>query len=676
VNTPSSTVPTNDPRPSTLRYLPGLDGLRAISVLAVIVFHHYLVGGHEVGWAPGGFLGVEVFFVVSGYLITSLLLGERRETGRVSLRNFYVRRARRLLPALFTLLAVIIAFALLFLPDSIGTLRSDSLAALTYTSNWWQMLAHRSYIAEAGRPELLKHLWSLAIEEQYYLAWPFLLVLGLRKLGRRRMLATMLCTALVSTLLLALLAHGSVDDAYYATYTRLSGLLLGSAFAFSFAPYRIRGNPGKGVRAALDIAGALGLLVLLATFGVLHHFGLNGFAFPTSHTDNLAVFHGGFLLVDIATLFVIAAAVHPVSDVGRALGWKPLQWIGLRSYSLYLWHYPIFCITRPGLDIHRVGIWFLSFRYAGWPVFVIRLVLSFAAAELSYRFVETPIRKGAIGRYREVVRQAVGQRRHRLVRRGVVVSSGLTGLALMLTIGLAAASGSNATLPGADGGSAQNGADVNLHALQQLQGTTAPSVTTATTAHNSTTPTTGTKTTKPTVKPTTSTSTTVKPGQLPRQSLGIGDSVMQGATSSLESRIPGMAVDAARSRQFSQAIVVVDFYKTHNALPHDIVIHLGTNGRITDGLFDQMMSTIGAGHTVYFLTARVPRLWEAEVNMTLHSGLTRWKNARVLEWRDYAGCHDDWFVDDGFHLRTQGQHAYADFVKAGLLGRAPTKCTK
>ncbi|MDP9336042.1 MAG: acyltransferase, partial [Actinomycetota bacterium] len=218
---------TNAARPSTLRYAPGLDGLRALSVLAVVVFHHYLIGGHEAGWAPGGFLGVEVFFVVSGYLITSLLLTERRETGRVSLRVFYMRRARRLLPALFTLLGGVVAYSLLFLPDAIGTLRSDAVAALTYTSKWWQMIAHRSYFAQAGRPELLKHLWSLAIEEQYYLAWPFLLMWGLRRLGRQRMLVTMLGTAMGSTLLLALVAHGSVDGAYYATYTRLSGLLLG-----------------------------------------------------------------------------------------------------------------------------------------------------------------------------------------------------------------------------------------------------------------------------------------------------------------------------------------------------------------------------------------------------------------------------------------------------------------
>ncbi len=653
---------TNAARPSTLRYAPGLDGLRALSVLAVVVFHHYLIGGHEAGWAPGGFLGVEVFFVVSGYLITSLLLTERRETGRVSLRVFYMRRARRLLPALFTLLGGVVAYSLLFLPDAIGTLRSDAVAALTYTSNWWQMIAHRSYFAQAGRPELLKHLWSLAIEEQYYLAWPFLLMWGLRRLGRQRMLVTMLGTAMGSTLLLALVAHGSVDGAYYATYTRLSGLLLGSAFAFSFAPYRIRGLPGRGARVVLDAAGALGLFVLLGSFGVLHHFGVDGFSFPTSHADNLAVFHGGFLLVDLATLLVIAAAVHPASDAGRTLGCKPMRWIGLRSYSLYLWHYPIFCVTRPGLDVHG----FLSIRFAGWPVFVGRLALSFGAAELSYRYVETPIRKGAIGRYREVVREAVGKRRQRLLRRGAVIGGSLTIVALLIGTGLATAQPQVTNFPGIAADGPDNGAQIDPSALALLQATTTSASTSPTTKPRSETTVRGSK-------PTTTTTTRPAP---PSHVLGIGDSVMQGARAALVATIAGMAVDATKSRQFGQAINVVQQYKNLSALPSVIVIHLGTNGRISNDQFDQMMRTIGPANQVYFLTARVPRLWESEVNATLHQGATRWPNAHVLEWRDYSGCHDDWFVADGFHLRTPGQNAYAAFIRAGIIGKAPTTCKK
>jgi hypothetical protein len=151
---------------------------------------------------------------------------------------------------------------------------------------------------------------------------------------------------------------------------------------------------------------------------------------------------------------------------------------------------------------------------------------------------------------------------------------------------------------------------------------------------------------------------------------------MKGAESSLQSQISGMAVDAAVSRQFYQALDVVRGYESYGALPPAVVIGLGTNGAITNDLFDQIMQTIGRGHQVYFLTARVPRTWETEVNQTLHEGATRWPNAHVLEWHDYSTCHDDWFVADGFHLRTQGQHGYADFVRLGLLGRAPKTCKK
>ncbi|MFM7224290.1 MAG: acyltransferase family protein, partial [Actinomycetota bacterium] len=195
----NQTQTTPPPTTSGLGYLPGLDGLRAISILAVLFFHHYFIFGATRGFIPGGFLGVEVFFVVSGYLITALILAERRTTGRVSLRDFWIRRARRLLPALYVMLAAVIAYSLLFLPDTIPTLKGDTVAALTYTSNWWQIVAERSYFIAAGRPELLKHLWSLAIEEQFYLFWPLVLTFGLRALGRSRTLVAMVVAAAIST---------------------------------------------------------------------------------------------------------------------------------------------------------------------------------------------------------------------------------------------------------------------------------------------------------------------------------------------------------------------------------------------------------------------------------------------------------------------------------------------
>jgi peptidoglycan/LPS O-acetylase OafA/YrhL len=621
----------------SLRYLPGVDGLRAVSVLAVLVYHNYAVGGHEAGWLPGGFLGVEVFFVVSGYLITSLLLSERRETGTVSLKQFWFRRGRRLLPALYLLLAVVVAYSLMFLPDAIEKLRSDVVAALTYTSNWWQILADRSYFAEAGRPAVLKHLWSLAIEEQFYLVWPLVLLFSLKKFGRQRTLLVTVGVALFSVLWCALLARGSFDRAYYGTDTRLSGLLLGSAFAFVFAPYRIRGVPGRSARLTLDVAALVGLVVLFLSF--------------RNFTDqNLAVFNGGFLLVDIATLLVIAAAVHPASDTGRILGFSALVWIGVRSYSIYLWHYPIFAVTRPELDFRSFG------HLSGWPVTVIRFALTFLAAELSFRFIETPIRKGAIGQYVRRTRSARGHARTRLATRGALGAMSLALLAVLLMAGLANAQPRTEKIFGVDASAHKddNGEQADAEVLRRLLGSSTTASTTTTKAPT---------TTVAGVTATTAPPPTTPPA--PPHALAIGDSVMLGAKGALEAKLPGIAVDAKVSRQFGHAIDVLRAYRDAGVLPGVVVIHLGTNGRLSNEAFDQMMQ-IAEGRQVYFLTARVPRLWEADVNNTLHAGAQRWPNAHVVEWRDYAGSHDDWFANDGFHVTRVGAAGYAQLVYDAL----------
>jgi hypothetical protein len=257
------------------------------------------------------------------------------------------------------------------------------------------------------------------------------------------------------------------------------------------------------------------------------------------------------------------------------------------------------------------------------------------------------------------------------VRRGALISSGLALGAVVLAVGLATAPAATAKIPGVNETSPNAGAQVDPGALSALLGST---TTTTTTSSVGSRPTPTTKGTGPTTKSSVSTPTT-HPSTVPPHVLGIGDSVMLGARQSLQQKIPGMVVDAVTSRQFGEAVHVLQSYSALGVLPSVIVIHLGTNGRVTDGGFDQMMETIGPKRTAYFLTARVPRTWETEVNQKLHAGATRWKNAHVLEWHDYSTCHDDWFVD-GFHLRTAGLRAYAAFIQAGLLGKAPTKCKK
>ena len=635
-------APQTEQRSSSLGYLPGLDGLRAVSVLAVLAFHHYFIGGHEPGFAPGGFLGVEVFFVVSGYLITALLLAERRKTGRVSLKRFWMRRARRLLPALFVMLSVVVLYALVFLPDSIGRLKSDTVAALTYTSNWWLVVSHQSYASEAGRPALLKHLWSLAIEEQFYLLWPPLLLLGLRKLGRKRLLGTMFGVALASTVLMAIVVRGSINAAYYSLDTRLSGLLLGSALAFFFAPYQIRGKPGRGVRVAMDAAGFLGMFVLLWSFA--------HFTYPFLPSGDVSVFRGGFLLVDIATLLVIASVVHPRSDTGTILGCTPLRWIGVRSYSLYLWHYPIFCVTRPGLDI----------PLHGWPLLTLRLVLSFAAADLSYRYVETPIRGGAIGRYLERTRSEHGARRARLVRNAVVVVAAALILVVGLGASLAAKTGVVEKIPGA--ANAKPGDKGNNPLAQTIDALKRRRAHTTTTVHTGTTRPVG-----PTGVPTTHpikigpTTPTTAPGAFSQPTLAIGDSVMLGALDSLHADIPGIFVDAKVSRQFWDATAVLQAYKTEKLLPPTIVVHMGTNGAFSDAQFAQLMAVVG-NRKIFFVNAREPRTWETEVNSRLATDYKKYPNAHLIDWHDYGNQHPDWFVSDDIHLTAAGAQGYAMLI--------------
>ena len=355
-------------------YLPGLDGLRAISVIAVLLYHA------RVPWLGGGFLGVEVFFVISGYLITLLLTEEFDRKATISCRLFWLRRARRLLAALYTLLAVVSVVVLLFYREEAGELAGQVWAALGYVTNWYLIFSEQSYFAVVERPPVFQHLWSLAIEEQFYLLWPVLLIVLLRVFrGRRRAIAAVIITgAVASSVWMALLFNPVADPsrAYYGTDTRASGLLLGAALALMWRPPR--GSRGvNGVRILpLDLIGIGALAVIIVCFVRIDEF------------DSF-LYRGGFALVDVAAAVAIMAAVHRGTALGRIVLAHPLlTWIGVRSYALYLWHWPIFVFTRPEIDL-PIGL---------YPTLVLRLALTVIAADLSYRYVEVPIRNGAFTR--------------------------------------------------------------------------------------------------------------------------------------------------------------------------------------------------------------------------------------------------------------------------------------
>lgn len=356
-----------------VEYAPGLDGVRALAVAAVVAYH---LGA---SWLPGGFLGVDVFFVLSGYLITSLLYTEvlnsaDRENGargRIDLRRFYLRRARRLLPALFAMFAAVTFVCTVAVRDQLPRLRGDVVAALTYCTNWTQIAWNRSYFAQLGRPSLLQHLWSLAVEEQFYLLWPLVLLACVATRRRSAALVTTLALTVLSTVRMALLYSPSTDPArvYYGTDTHLSPMLVGAAVAVVVVQRRRVGiaTGGRGLH-RLDVAAFAGFVALAVAVGALGY--ESGF-----------LYRGGYLLIAAAAAALVVGAGTNGTVTARALSVRPLLWLGTRSYAVYLWHWPILQLTDG-----RIGL-------RGTPLVVLQLALTVGAADLSYRHLEQPIRQ-------------------------------------------------------------------------------------------------------------------------------------------------------------------------------------------------------------------------------------------------------------------------------------------
>jgi peptidoglycan/LPS O-acetylase OafA/YrhL len=402
------------------RYLPGLDGLPALAVLAVIAYHEQFT------WAPGGLLGVGVFFTLSGYLITSLLLTQWLADGHLRLKDFWLARARRLLPALFVMLAVVTAWVTLADRARLPSLRGAVAAAATYSSNWYAIAAQQSYFARFAPPGPLDHLWSLAVEEQFYLLWPGLMLLGLVALRGRRatspgwLALPTLAMAVASVALMAALYQPGPDPTrvYEGTDTRAAGLLIGAALALAMAGRRQPG--GRRARAALDVAGFAGL----AGIGLL--------IWRTGQYSPF-LYRGGLVVLSVATLGVVAAVACPGTVLGAVLGWAPLRWIGARSYGIYLWHYPVIVLTTP-LNAGE------SLPRAAWQI-----AASVAIAALSWKFIEEPVRHGAIGRAWNHAREAgwrlrtASQRTRLAATRQVAALTSAAGVLVIAGAGLSGA---------------------------------------------------------------------------------------------------------------------------------------------------------------------------------------------------------------------------------------------
>ncbi len=613
----------------SLPYLPSIDGLRAVAVVAVILYHLELGDGRF----AGGYLGVEVFFVVSGYLITSLLLHEHGGTGAVDLKGFWARRARRLMPAVWTMIVAVVVVTAVAYRGDLAILRGDALASLLYVQNWHAIFTDQPYFATFGRPSPLQHLWSLSIEEQIYVIWPLGALLAARFLSRRGVLLVVLGGAALSVFQMARLADVlSVERAYYGTDTRAFPLLFGGALAVVYRPgRRFVDSRGKHAPWAIDVLALLALIALVVQLDRRSEF--DPWTFPE-----------GFLWIDALTLMLIVSSATVGSKVAKVLSIGPLVAIGRRSYSLYLWHWPVFVFTRPGID---VGL-------TGWPVQVLRLGLACALAEVSYRFVEQPFRHG------RAQQRVVGwwRARERRQKIGVAVGSTVVVLALVAT-----------TMAARPENPETEGVDVPMVALPETTTTVPPTTTTTTEAPPTTealdpnATTTSTETTVP------ETTTPPPPPDVVAEPISaFGDSVMLGASPGLAQRFSGMNIDAVVGRQVSEVIDEVRTRASDGTLDPTVIVHLGNNGAIPNGALDELRDIVGDRHLI-LVTVSVPRRWESQVNDTLRGFVDEHPDVTLVDWGEAASGRDDLKVSDGVHLNSNGVALYSEMLAEAVRSR-------
>jgi peptidoglycan/LPS O-acetylase OafA/YrhL len=695
-------VPDDRVHISRVPYLPGLDGMRALAVVAVMVYHA------NSDWLPGGFLGVEMFFVISGYLITLLLISERERTYRISLRHFWMRRARRLLPALFTMMFFVTVWTAIFKEEALGALRGDVIAGFFYISNWYQIWEGLGYTA-AGDFAPLRHLWSLAVEEQFYLFWPIVMIFLLGRNGTRQVAAVsrwLFVAAVAITIAVALLYYpgpiaepdvtpdaywwlgdrpiAKIDTLYLGTVSRLSGILLGAAFAMVWRPLAIVRGPLRSKGRLFDGVA----LVSIVGFGWLCW---NTYLVTPSGADPF-LFRGGMFLAGLATLAIIAAVTHRGAYANRLLGNPLFRWVGTRSYGLYLYHWPIYQMIR-GVAGNKLT--FGEFLFA--------LLLTAIVTEVSYRLVETPIRVGRFSvRWRGIY--AGARRGPKLAATGALAVAAAGGLfvgAVLLTAPLE----QNEIAQALDAGEEFT---TDLLAVDQIPtASTTTSSTTTTTASPVTTvaellvpvldpvgsvvgeiappPTTASPTT--TAPPTTVPPTTVPPAPVAQlgvvtslEGLGplaipptvsgfplvaLGDSVMLGAAEELQAR--GFQVDALQSRQMKSFVPTMQTLRDSGTFGSVVVVHLGTNGGFSQETLDELLATVADVPIVLLLTGKADRNWIADNNAKLRAVPATHSNVTVVDWEVLsASCEGRCFYDDGIHLTQSGQNFYADVISRVL----------
>ena len=609
--TPARAPAAIAPRSSRLA---GLDGLRAIAVGAVILYH---LGS---GIIPGGYLGVDVFFVISGFLITGLLIREKDLSGRIRLGGFWMRRARRLLPALVLVVGVSASAALVVGGNPLVHLGRQVLGAATFSSNWLSIAAAQSYFDETT-PELFRNLWSLAVEEQFYLVWPLVILFVLAIRSRRARVFTVLAIAAGSAVAMVILA-GSSDPSrvYYGSDTHSFGLAIGAALAILHRDWPA--STGRLAERVLPATAAIALLGIVALM-------------ITLPADNPLVYRGGLALVALLSVVVIAGAIIRGSRMGAVLDWGPLRWIGARSYGLYLWHWPIFVLVTQALPTPLPP-------GTQWILGGITLTITLAFAGFSYRFIEHPIHRDGC---RTTLSRWIGAR----PRSGV--STAAIGLAIAFVVTLSTVTGLAIS---ADPGMTDAEAAITHGRESVLPSGPKPSPTA--------TP--GAETSAPSPGRGTVPGSAAVPGG--DQIDAIGDSVMLASAEELQAGFPGIQIDAVVSRQLSSAPAIVRQMRDSGTLRPVLLIGLGTNGPIDRQSLDQIRSIVGPRHEIVVVSVQAPRGWTDDVNGTLTRFAKQYRSVELANWREAISTRLDLLARDQIHPGPAGGLIYVRAVTDAL----------
>jgi peptidoglycan/LPS O-acetylase OafA/YrhL len=571
----------------SIQYIPAIDGLRALAVIAVMFYHLGF------SWIPGGFLGVDLFFVISGYVITRMLLDSIAQSGGLDLRGFYLARLRRLLPALLFMLTTTIIAVGIWAPDTIKRLLIDTPFALTGTINWWLVANEQDYFESIGRPPLLQHTWSLAVEAQFYLVWPLILYFILKKFGKKHIPVAALSIAAASGIAL-LLVSVSIDAAnaskvshvYFGTDTHSIGLFLGAALAVSWIPQNFRVEISRKGQNFIDGIGVIGFIGILATFLFID-------------ASNPAMYKIAFPLAGIFGAAIIASIVHPASRFAPVLQNKVLLWIGERSYAIYLWHWVIFQVTRPTVDLAGQA----------WALYSLRILIVFALADISLRYIELPIRRGVIQYWIKGRKYRTKKERNR--------QTSLLSAATVIVVVIAAIVSVRAISIASD---ARTALEKSL--------------------------------------------TVDTSNVIPTEKDGLwvtGDSVILGIRSVLEENHPISLVNARIGRQAPELLEVL-IQDQPQALDSPIIFNLGNNNALSREQVEQIFEAVKGQPQIIVVNTAVPRPWRDGNNQIIREVAANYPQADVIDWNELSNGRPEYFAPDGVHLVPAGVNAYVGAI--------------